>query len=114
MIDRSIEAQISALSKDPRLITVLEALCTKWGKHAFDIVDHWEANLHGVGVARRDDHSCLVYIDTFGKADGAFGVEFEEAPSAGSDLPYTFVGRQQPASFEELSLLVGQHLRLLS
>jgi hypothetical protein len=108
-MDQSTRAQISALAKDEGLIAVVLKLCDKWGDSAFDIVDHWEASLHGVGLGKKDDHSVLVYIDNFGKADGVYGVELENPPS-GSEFPYTVAGKYDSVSFDDLSSLVGRHL----
>jgi hypothetical protein len=110
-MDQSTKSQISALAKDEGLVAAVLRLRDRWGDLAFDIVDHWEANLHGVGLGRRDDHSVLVYVDNFGKADGTYDVELETPPS-GSAFPYTVAGRYGSVSFDELSSLVGRHLGL--
>jgi hypothetical protein len=110
-MDQSARVQVSALAKDEGLVSVVLRLCDRWGDVAFDVVDHWEANLHGVGLGRRDDHSVLVYIGNFGKVDGVYDVELENPPS-GSEFPYTVAGQYDSISFDELSSLVGQHLGL--
>jgi len=110
-MDQSTKVQISALAKDEGLVAAVLKLCDKWGDRAFDVVDHWEASLTGVGLGRRDDHSVLVYIDNFGKADGMYYVELENPPS-GSEFPYTVAGRFHSVSFDDLISLVGHHLGL--
>jgi hypothetical protein len=87
-------------------------LCDYWGEGAVDVVDHWEANMHGVGVAQTMDHSVLAYIDTFGKTKGTYYVELEVPPSVGSGQPFKSAGVYDTVNFEELRCLVGQHLRL--
>ena len=110
-MNRSARAQISTLAKDEGLIATVLRLCDNWGDHAFDVVDHWESYLHGVGLARRDDHSVLVYIENFGRPVGTYYVELEDAPTE-DILPYTSSGRYDSVSFEDLSSLVGRHLGL--
>jgi hypothetical protein len=110
---QSARVQIAALTKDDRLVAAVLRLCDRWGEHAFDIVDHWEANLHGVGLSRTDDHAVLVYVDNFGKADDTYEVELEN-PSSGTTFPYVVAGNREAATFDELSSLVGKHLGLQS
>jgi len=112
-MDQSARVQISAATKDAGLASAVLKLCDRWGDHAFDIVDHWEANLHGIGLGRPDDHGVLVYVDNFGKANDTYYVELENPPS-GTALPYVVAGRHESVSFDELSSLVGQHLGLTS
>ncbi len=107
-----IGVQVSTLSKDADLIAVLVRLCDFWGNHAFDVVDHWEANLHGVGVAQKQNHSVLVYIDNFGKAKDTYYVELESPPTPGSRQPFKSAGVYDEVIFDELSSLVGRHLGL--
>jgi hypothetical protein len=107
-----LQVQVSGLTKDPNLIAVLKRLCGSWGDRAFDVVDHWEANFHGVGVAKKENHSVLVYIDTFGKTPDTYYVELESPPEADSGQPLKSAGVFDPVNFDELSSLVGRHLGL--
>lgn len=108
----TVAAQVSTLSKDAGLIAMLMRLCDFWGDRAFDVVDHWEANLHGVGVAQKGNHSMLVYIDNFGKAKDTYHVELESPASPGSEQPFKSAGVHETITFEELRSLVGRHLDL--
>jgi hypothetical protein len=58
-----------ALMKDPSLLAVLDRLNEDLGDEAFAIVDHWDADLCAVGVAKPSDHARLVYISTWPPAD---------------------------------------------
>jgi hypothetical protein len=109
---QSVEIQISGLVKDQGLLGAVAKLGDRWGGAAFDIVDHWEANLNGIGLARRDDHSVLVYVDNFGSVGDTYCVELEGPPDPSGDLPYSSIAKYDSVSFEELSHLVGQHLGL--
>jgi len=110
-MEKSARVQIAALAKDARLVAAVLRLCDRWGERAFDIVDHWEANLHGVGLSRTDNHAVLVYVDNFGKADDTYDVELEN-PSSGTSFPYVFAGKRSDVTFDELSCLVAKHLGL--
>jgi len=111
-IKEPVSAQLPTLSKDASLIAVVMKLRDYWGRRAFDVVDHWEANTHGVGIARVRDHSVLVYIDNFGKAKDTYYVELENPPVAGSNQPFKSAGVYDSVTFDELNALVGRHLRL--
>ncbi len=111
-MSEEIRAQVSRLSKDANLIATLMRLAAVWGDHAFDVLDHWEANLHGIGVAQKANHSVLVYIDNFGKAKDTYNVELEIPPLPGSGQPFKSAGVYDGITFEELSTLVGRHLGL--
>ena len=111
-ITEKVAAQVSALSKDANLIAVLTRLHEFWGDRAFDVMDHWEANFHGVGVAQKKNHSVLVYIDNFEKAKDTYHVELESPPLPGSEQPFNSAGVYDTVTFEELRSLVGQHLDL--
>ena len=106
--------QISSLSKDPGLIAALVELRRSWGECSFDIVDHWEANAHGVGMAQPADRSVLAYVDNFRQPSGFYYVELEGPTEAGSEQPYRSMGIYESVSFEDLRSLVARHLALES
>ena len=112
MMSDKVGVQVSTLSKDPDLIAVVMRLCDCWGDRAFDVVDHWEANFHGVGLAQKKDHAVLIYIDNLGKAEGTYYVELEGPPPSGSDQPFKSAGVYDTVAFEKLTSLVGHHLGL--
>src|SRR5260370_36109345 len=88
-VDDNCTIQISALHKDADLIGVLTKLRDAWGDGAFDVVDHWEADLHAVGVAKKGDPALLVYIGNFGRPRGTYYVELEGPPVPGSGQPFS-------------------------
>jgi hypothetical protein len=111
-MDESVKVQISRVAKDQSLLGAVSKLSDRWGEAAFDVVDHWEAYLHGIGLARRDDHTILVYLDNFRRSADTYRVELEGPPGLCGDLPYSPIATYDSVSFEELSDLVGEHLGL--
>ena len=53
MTSDRLGAQVWTLFKDPGLIAVVIRLCDCWGDRAFEVVDHGEANFHGVGLPKK-------------------------------------------------------------
>jgi hypothetical protein len=104
--------QVARLSTDPGLLAALVDLGRCWGNFGLDIVDHWEANAHGVGLAQPTDHSTLIYIDNFDQPSGFYYVELEAPPEPGSEQMYKSVGIYESVSFEELKSLVAGHLAM--
>jgi len=97
------------LQKDRTILRLLNKLTKRLGSQAFDVVDHWDADLCAIGIARPDDHRVLVYVCTFGQQAGAYFVSLELPPTAGSDLPYSSAGEQEAKSFDELVEIIQRH-----
>lgn len=101
------------LQKDESIIRLLGRLRNRLGADAFDVIDHWEADLCAVGIARPDDHSVLVYICTFGRADEDYFVSLELPPRPNDEQwanhPYTPVGEQSVQGFDELVRIIQRH-----
>jgi uncharacterized protein (DUF433 family) len=74
------------------------------------IVDHWDADMSAIGVARPGNPNQLVYISTWGRDPDHYFVELEAAPSPGSDLPYETLARYQELDRENLLKIVQEHL----
>ncbi|MBS0265205.1 MAG: hypothetical protein JSS02_24950 [Planctomycetes bacterium] len=92
---------------------MLDRLRSRLGAGAFDVVDHWDADLCAVGIARPDNHSVLVYISTFGRSDGGYFVSLEFPPQPDDEQwanhPYTPAGEQRVSSFDELVQVIQRH-----
>lgn len=97
------------IQKDKSVIHLLDGLRALLGSAAFDVVDHWEADLCAIGIARPDNHGFLVYISTFGKSGEGCSVCLELPPQSGSDIPYTAVNDREANSVEELAEMVRRH-----
>lgn len=104
------------LQKDETIVRLLAALCERLGVGVFDVVDHWDADLCAVGIARPDNHRVLVYINTFGQAEGTYFVSLEIPPKPTdkewADHPYTPAGDCEAHSFDPLVEIVQKHLSL--
>jgi hypothetical protein len=105
---------LARLQKDDHIIRLLAQLQERLGVGAFQIVDHWEADLRAIGIAHPSNVQRLAYIAAPDPAHGSFYVELEDEPQAGSDLPYSLVGRYRNISFDELVRLVAAHFRSAS
>jgi hypothetical protein len=81
------------------------------GPRAFVVVDHWEADLCAIGIARPDNHSVLVYFSTNSEPGERCSVSLELPPQPGSDIPYTAVGDHVAASLDELAEIVRRHFQ---
>jgi len=103
---------MAELNKDPSVLEALAELRRRFGDDAFDVVDHWDADLMAIGVATRTEHGQLVYFSTATDHSGRFYVELEEPPVSGDDFPYKSTGVFDDVDFNELATLVAQHLRL--
>lgn len=95
------------LEKAPIVLRTLDRLWTRLGPDAFDIVDHWECDLTAVGVASPRDHGVLAYIASY---DNGFYVELELPPRTGDDFPYQVAGTYSGLDFEQVAVIVGEHL----
>jgi hypothetical protein len=90
------------LNKDQTIHDLLAKLRERFGKDAFDVVDHWETDLFAVGIARRDNNGVLAYVSTCGIQNGGYYLELELPPGTADDMPYQFAGRQDGIDLERL------------
>src|SRR3954465_13211172 len=84
------------MTKDSSIDDLISALSAHFGAGAFDVVDHWEADLHAVGIARHDDHRVLAYVSTTAAPDDTYFVELELPTETGDEFPYSVAGRHHP------------------
>jgi hypothetical protein len=75
-------------------------------------IDHWDADMYAIGIARADHPNELVYVSTWNRPPDRYLVEIESAPSAGVDLPYTTVARHDDVDRDDLLRIVREHLSL--
>jgi hypothetical protein len=102
--------RVARLEKDDDIMRMLAKLQQRLGVGAFQVVDHWEADLRAIGIADPLDEHRLAYIAAVDPA-GNFYVELEDAPPVGSELPYSISGRYRDVNFDRLAELVAGHLR---
>ena len=94
--------------KDTSVWVFLGQLAIEIGAQHFQVVDHWDGDLHAVGIASPQDAGRLVYVSTFKKSPGRFAYECES--SAKGD--YEVAGRSEDASFQDLLGVIRRHLGL--
>lgn len=94
--------------KDPEILKMLSKLRTELGEGAFDVVDHWEADLCAIGIVRPDNHSVLVYVSTYERGEGRYWVSLELPPIA-EGVPYASAGEREVRGIRELASVVRRH-----
>ncbi len=94
--------------KAESIAQVLRRLRQDLGADSFVVVDHWDADMCAVGVARPDDPRYLVYISTF-PDDGSLAFE-RERPPVDDDFPYDSDGLVEGATYDELAAAVRDHV----
>jgi hypothetical protein len=99
---------LSGLEKDPAVLDLLSRLAQRLGHGAFQVVDHWEADLNAVGIAHPNNREQLAYIAVRGPDD--LYVELELPPTRGSELPYAVAGEFRSLSFDQAAQIVSRHL----
>jgi hypothetical protein len=97
--------------KDTSIREVIAKLQSELGTSFFDIVDHWEADLCAVGIARPDNHEVLVYISTCSLPEHGYFVSLE-LPSVEEDFPYQAAGEFDDLDFEALVSIIKRHLKV--
>src|SRR5947208_2640607 len=98
------------MKKNSAILRALHHLENRLGKDAFQIVDHWEADLLAIGVASPSNAQRLVYIASVSKSEQNYDVIYERAPIPGSELPYEHCGKFHNVGLDELAQLVSNHL----
>lgn len=101
----------AALHKNPAILAALDRLWSRLGSDTFVLADHWEADLCAVGIATPRSPGVLVYISCYGEPPGCFAYELELPPPPGDDFPYKVAGTGAGLSFEELAVVVAEHLK---
>jgi len=99
------------MEKDTTITELLSWLRKRLG-NKFVVTNHWDADLCAVGISAHNDPAQLVYILSWGRPPGHYGVELESAPLPGSAAPYQTVGKFQAVPREELLRIILDHLRL--
>ena len=102
---------MSDLKKDRSVIDTVAALRTRLGDELM-IVDHWEADLTTLGVARSDNPKRVVYFSTWDRSPNRYYVDLQFPPKVDSDHPYEEGERFDDVGFEELVAIAARHLGL--
>jgi hypothetical protein len=99
------------LNKDNTIKSTVTYFADKFGSDTFKIKDHWNADLHAIGLT---DISAkyLIYFSTLGKPENYFYVSLENPSHENIDHPYQPAGDFEHVSLEELENLFIRHLRI--
>ena len=72
-------------------------------------VDHWEADLCAIGIARSDRSRQLVYVSTYGKLPGRYDYQCE-MPAGPHDDDYVTTASGEDVDTETLLAVIKDHL----
>lgn len=95
-------------NKEASITKFLERLSGALDPSTWMTVDHWDADLHAIGVARTGDPTRLVYVSTWGQEEGQYAFDCE-APDE-SPTKFKVVRREEAASFDTLLSAISTHL----
>jgi hypothetical protein len=77
--------------KDQSIVEIVKWLEAKLNHHLL-MVDHWDADMFAVGIARPGSPSQLVYISTWNCHPDRYIIELEASPASDSNIPYATGG----------------------
>lgn len=96
--------------KNKAIKHALRHLEERLGKGAFQIVDHWEADMTAVGIADPFDTRRVVYIASGRTQADIYHGSLEKPAKPGSSLPYEDCGTFNDVDLDELVQVVSRHL----
>lgn len=94
------------LTKDRSIWKLLAVLADRLGDRRFQVVDHWDADLFAIGVARTGMPTHLVYLSTFNQPPGHYSYECEQLGAAHLEASR----RAEGVSIEQLLTVVREHI----
>ncbi len=103
---------IAESNKDPSILDLLARLRTDLGDDAFDIVDHWGADLTAIGLACPSDHRMLAYISTDNQLPDSYSYELELPPTNDDEL-YSVTGESSRCTYPELLDALCLHWKIV-
>ncbi len=74
----------------------------------WEAIDHWEADECAIGIAPKATPRLLVYVSTFGKAEGMYDYECE-VPSGPAGVDYVTADRGEDVTLEQLLTAMERH-----
>lgn len=98
------------LEKDANLLRLLAELRVSLGDHAFDIVDHWEADLQAIGIASPRNHGVLAYLSIHDCDTAHCNVELELPAATGQDDAYLLAGNHWNVELNDIVKIIREHL----
>ena len=97
--------------KDPALLALLHRLEAQFGTDAFELEDHWSADLLAVGIRRAGKPGRVAYL-AVDRSDGSYYVALEEPSAHDATVPRTRAWEFTEGQFPETALEIGQHFEL--
>jgi hypothetical protein len=102
----------TAPSKAKLVVELIDALRTRLGSDAFQVIDHWPDDPMAVGIAAPQDAGVLAYVSVTPEADDPYFVSLELPPEAeGADHAYLPGDERNECGIEELVATISAHLR---
>ena len=95
--------------KDPSIGKLLQALSLE--ERGWVVVDHWDADLFAIGIARKGHPRRLVYISTFKKSPGRYYYECE-VPTSSDDAAYLTTSSAEDVDLDTLIRAMSLHLSM--
>ncbi len=102
------------LSKDETIRSFLSMLQFEIDEENYQIVDHWEASLVSVGIAKLGEPETLVFVTTWRQPEGCYGYECEVASENPDEFPFQTVAEGDGVNFETMVDIVRKHLKIES
>ncbi len=100
------------LIKHESILGFLARLTSELDPNLWTVVDHWDADLHAIGIARPSEPGVLVYVSTWRQPPGKFFCSLELPPPPGDDAPYRPAGDSGGVEFPEVLRLIREQLDL--
>ena len=95
--------------KHASIVQVVAALAKDLGDRAVRLKDHWEADLHAIGLSATHDPMQLAYISTWQLPEGHYFLQLQSAsPEPGIQTPQV-VGTWSSLPYDELCRQIGSH-----
>ena len=98
----------NTLNKDKSIKAVLERISSNIGEENLCLVDHWDADLCAIGIAKKDDNAQLVYISTYNKPYREFYYELEFSSKIKADT--SNLQLEGDVKYNELIKIIKSHL----
>jgi hypothetical protein len=99
----------AALTKDASIWQLVGALAGRLDAHQFQIIDHWDADLFAIGIARADEPARLVYVSTYQQPPEHYAFECEEPHR---EQEYGVGKRADKVTFDQLVDVIRRHLSM--
>lgn len=99
------------MRKDASIWQLVGALAGRLDADQFQLIDHWDADLVAIGIARADDPARLVYVSTWQQPPGHYAFECEEAHP---EHEHAVGERADTVTFDQLVDALRRHTSITS